>query len=56
MHRRTVKDVYAETYYDALDRGLTKEAAAWHADIAMQQQMEMQVEAAEFNKEQADDR
>lgn len=55
MHRR-VKDVYNEAYCDAKDKGLSDDSARWHADVAMQQQMEMEVEAAEFNKEQSDGR
>lgn len=56
MHRKSVKDVYEETYCGALGDGLSQDAARWHAEIAMQQQMEMEVEAVEFNREQEDGR
>ena len=56
MHRKSVKDVYNEAFYDAKDKGLSDDSARWHADIAMQHQMEMEIEAAEFNREQEDGR
>ena len=52
MHRRTVKDVYNEAYYTAKDRGLSDDSARWHADIAMQQQMEMEMEAADARRDE----
>lgn len=45
MKRKTIRDVHQDVYYDALDKGLSEDAARWHADIAMQQQMEMELEA-----------